>query len=156
MYPEKKYPYKTLIKIEVLECINDMPGDKLYNFSNYEVINSELIKDSYTSNFEKNIKIPENGLFVAVTFIGKVDENNFLSVEMPYDVNSKFPDAKFRKLILPNIPIVESQKKTTTYYRFNYMEDSKWNQIEKPSIYFKNKDYPILDVGIGYKIDVLE
>ena len=156
IYPEKKYPYKTLIKVELLESVNDMPGENLYDYSNYEVINSELIKDSYTSNFEKNIKIPENGLYVAVTFIGKVDENNLLIFEMPYDVNSKFPDAKFRKFILPNIPIAESQKETTTWYRFNYIENSKWNQIEKPSIYFKNKDYPILDVGIGYKIDVME
>jgi hypothetical protein len=156
IYPEKKYPYKTLIKIEILDCVNDMPGDNLYNYINYEVINSELIKDSFTSNFEKNIKIPENGLFVVVTFIGKVDENNFLNIEMPYDINTKFPDAKFIKWILPNIPIVERQNDTKTLYRFDYEKESNWKQIEKPSIYFKNKEYPIFDVGIGYKIDLME
>ena len=139
-----------------MDCVNDMPGENLYNYSKYEVINSELIKDSFNSNFEKNIKIPENGLFVVVTFIGKVDENNFLNIEMPYDSNTKYPDAKFIKWILPNMPIIERQNDTKTLYRFDYEEESNWKQIEKPRIYFKEKEYPIFDVGIGYKIDLLE
>ncbi|CAH0336183.1 hypothetical protein FVB9288_01858 [Flavobacterium sp. CECT 9288] len=156
MYPEKQYPYKTLIKLEILECVDGMPGENLNNYCKYEVIYSERINDSFTTNFEKNIKIPEEGLFVAITFIGKVDENNSLIIEMPYDVNKKFADKKFIKWILPNIPIIEKQNDTKTFYRFDYEKDSKWRQIEKPIIYSKNKEYPIFDIGIGYKIDLME
>lgn len=155
-YPEKKYPYKTLIKIEILESINDKPGENLYDCNKYEIINSELLNDSFISTFEKNIKIPDNGLFVVVTFIGKVDENNLLIAEMPYDINKKYPDGKFIKWILPNIPISTRQNDNKTFFRFDYETKSNWKQIEKPNIYNKNKEYAIFDIGIGYKIELME
>ncbi|MCK8143401.1 carboxypeptidase-like regulatory domain-containing protein [Flavobacterium sp. I-SCBP12n] len=155
-YPEKKYPYKTLIKVEILKSIDDKPGEKLYDYNKYEIINSELLNDSFISTFEKNIKIPENGLFVVLTFIGKVDENNLLITEMPYDINKKFPDRKFIKWILPNIPITASDKNSNTFFRFDYGTESNWKQIEKPINYDNNKEYPIFDIGIGYKIDLME
>jgi len=154
--PDKQYPYKTLIKIEILESINDKPGENLYDYNKYEIINSELLNDSFISKFEKSIKIPENGLFVVVTFIGKVNENNLLIAEMPYDIHIKYPDKKFIKWILPNIPITAREKNTNTFFRFDYETESNWKQIEKPIIYDKNKEYPIFDIGIGYKIDLME
>lgn len=155
-YSEKQYPYKALIKIEILECVDEKPGENLYDYCRYEIINSELLIDSFISTFEKNIKIPDNGLFVVVTFIGKVDENNLLIAEMPYDTNIKYPDKKIIKWILPNIPITARQKDTKTFFRFNYETESNWKQIEKPIIYDKNKVYPIFDIGIGYTIDLME
>lgn len=156
LHTKKLYPYKTLIKIEILESIDDKPGENLYEYTKYEIINSELINDSFTSIFEKKIRIPENGLYVAVTFIGTVDANNLLVVEMPYDINLKYPNKKFIKYILPNIPIIDRQNDTKTFFKFDYDKSAKWNQIEKPIIYNKNKIYPIFDVGIGYKIDLME
>lgn len=157
LYPEKKYPYKTLIKIEVLESVNDSPGEKLYDFATYEIIDSEKIKNSFIYEFKEEIEIPENGLYIGVTFIGSVDESNNLIFEMPYSINSKYEkDLKFIKWLLPNIPIIERKSDTKTMYRFNNEKEPIWKQIEKPTIYFRNKEYPIFDVGIGYKIDVME
>lgn len=156
LYSEKLYPYKTLVKIEILESIDDKPGENLYDYINYEIINSDLINDSFVSIFEKNIRIPVEGLFVSVTFIGKVNYKNELIIEMPYDINEKYPDGKFTKYILPNIPIISRQNDTKTFFRFDYETEVNWKQIEKPMIYDKNKEYPIYDIGIGYKIDLLE
>lgn len=155
-YLEKQYPYKTLIKVEILESVDDKPGENLYDYNKYEIINSERLNDAFISTFEKSIKIPEKGLFVVVTFIGKVDENNLLIAEMPYDINLKYPDKKFIKWILPNIPITAREKNTKTFFRFDYETESNWKQFEKPIIYDKNKEYPIFDIGIGYKIDLME
>lgn len=155
-YPEKQYPYKTLIKIEILESIDDKPRENLYDYIKYEIINSELLNDSFISSFEKSIKIPENGLFIVVTFIGKVDENNLLITEMPYDIKKKYPDGKFIKWILPNIPISTRQNDNKTFFRFDSETQSNWKQIEKPNNYDKNKEYPIFEIGIGYKIDLME
>ena len=156
LYKENPYPYKTLIKIEILESIDDKPGGNLYDYTKYEIINSDLINDSFVSIFEKNIRIPKDGLFVAVTFIGKVDDNNELIIEMPYSTNLKHPDIKFIKYILPNIPIISTQNDTKTFLKYDYATEINWKQIEKPIIYFKDKKYPIFDVGIGYIIDLLE
>lgn len=157
LYPEKKYPYKTLIKIEVLESVNDSPGEKLYDFATYEIIDSEKIKNSFIYEFTEDIEIPENGLYIGVTFIGSVDESNSLIFEMPYSINSKYEkDLKFIKWLLPNIPIIERKSGMKTMYRFNYEKEPIWKQIEKPTIYFRNKEYPIFDVSIGYKVDVME
>lgn len=155
-YPENQYPYKTLIKIEILESIDDKPRENLYDYNKYEIINSELLNDSFISSFEKSIKIPENGLFIVVTFIGKVDENNLLITEMPYDIKKKYPDGKFIKWILPNIPISKRQNDNKTFFRFDSETQSNWKQIEKPNNYDKNKEYPIFEIGIGYKIDLME
>jgi hypothetical protein len=59
MSPEKQYPYKTLIKLEILECVNGMPGENLNDYCKYEVIDSELINDSFTTNFKKTSKFPK-------------------------------------------------------------------------------------------------
>jgi len=153
----KKQEFKTLIKLELYSNAQGIPGANYSDFEQLATIDSKTISNKFELLLNESIELPEEGLFVGLTILGKIDAAGDFIIELPYDEN--YVDGttkKFAKLILPDYPLVESPNGVLTYYKFLYSEKKEWYRINKPMIYSKNKDYPFFNIGFGYKIVVKE
>lgn len=68
-------PYGTMMKIEFMENVTNTPGEKLNNYTKVFVIHSGKVSQKIEVAFEENIPIPEQGLFVVITVLGKTNES---------------------------------------------------------------------------------
>lgn len=142
-------PYGTMVNIAFMTNANQLPDKKLNDYEKKVVIQSNTIKDQITINFDQEIEMPDEGLFVTFTIIGKTNKQGNYQPEMPY-VIQEFDKKKKVKIILPNYALVEAPKGQLTYYRNVFSNLTKWERITRPMVYKNEKEYPFLNVGIGY------
>ncbi|MFY0483580.1 hypothetical protein ACI6PS_13360 [Flavobacterium sp. PLA-1-15] len=147
--PFETNPYGTMVNIAFMTNANQLPDKKLNDFEKKVVIQSNTIKDQITVNFDQEIEMPDDGLFVTFTIIGKTNKQGNYQPEMPY-VIQEFDKKKKVKIILPNYALVEAPKGQLTYYRNVFSNITKWERITRPMVYKNEKEYPFLNVGIGY------
>jgi hypothetical protein len=144
-------PYGTMVKIEFMSCSDQLPDRKLYDYEKKVVIHSAKIKEKIAIQFEEDIAIPEEGLYIVMTIIGKTDNDGVYIPEMPYAVR-ELPDRKKKsiKIILPNYALVEAPKGQLTLFRNVFSDIAKWERITRPMVYKKEKGFPFYNIGIGY------
>ena len=144
-------PYGTLVSIGFVTNSNQLPDKKLYDYEKKVIIDSGKVTEQITVNFEEEIEIPEEGLFMTMTVIGKTNKQGVYVPEMPYAIR-ELPDRKKKiiKIILPNYALVEAPKGQLTYFRNVFSDITKWERITRPMVYKNEKEYPFLNVGIGY------
>lgn len=146
-------PYGTMMKIEFLHNAANVPGEKLCDYDTLIVVHSGKISRKMEVVFEENIPIPDEGLFVVMTIIGKTDEKGVYKPELPFGIREVHGvKKKFIKIILPNYPLVEEPKGTLTLFRYTFSDNKQWNRINRPMVYKKDTDYPMHNIGIGYTI----
>lgn len=147
----KKIQFRTLIKIELLENDNGLPGSKLNNFEQFAIIDNTGKDNKSIIILDEYIEIPVNGLFVQFTIVGRADEKGVLINELPYTI-SKLKDGtdyKFIKYCQPNFPLVERPKGPLTLVRYSFDDQPKWRTIDEPHLH-QVKDYPDFNIGFGY------
>ncbi|RZK11074.1 MAG: carboxypeptidase-like regulatory domain-containing protein [Flavobacterium sp.] len=144
-------PYGTMVNIAFMTNANQLPDKKLNDYEKKVVIHSGKVTDQITVDFEEEIEIPEEGLFITMTIIGKTNKQGNYIPEMPYAIR-ELPDRKKKviKIILPNYALVEAPKGQLTYFRNVFSDITKWERITRPMVYKNEKEYPFLNVGIGY------
>lgn len=144
-------PYGTMVNIAFMTNANQLPDKKLNDYEIKVVIHSGKVTDQITVDFEEEIEIPEEGLFITMTIIGKTNKQGMYVPEMPYAIR-ELPDRKKKviKIILPNYALVEAPKGQLTYFRNVFSDITKWERITRPMVYKNEKEYPFLNVGIGY------
>jgi len=145
------HPYGTMVNIAFMTNANQLPDKKLNDYEKKVVIHSGKVTDNITIDFEEEIEIPEDGLFITMTIIGKTNNQGIYVPEMPYAI-CELPDRKKKiiKIILPNYALVEASKGQLTYFRNVFSDITKWERITRPMVYKNEKEYPFLNVGIGY------
>lgn len=144
-------PYGTMVNIAFMTNENQLPDKKLNDSEKRVVIHSGKVTEQITVDFEEEIEIPEEGLFLTMTIIGKTNKQGMYVPEMPYAIR-ELPDRKKKiiKIILPNYALVEAPKGQLTYFRNVFSDITKWERITRPMVYKNEKEYPFLNVGIGY------
>lgn len=144
-------PYGTMVNIAFMTNVNQLPDKKLNDYEKKVVINSGKVSEKMTVDFEEEIEMPDEGLFVTMTIIGRTNKQGIYEPEMPYAIQ-ELPDRKKRviKIILPNYALVEAPKGQLTYFRNVFSDIEKWERITRPMVYKNEKEYPFLNVGIGY------
>ena len=142
-------PYGTLVNIGFMTNLNELPDQKLNNYEKKVIIHSGKVKDKITIDFEEEIEIPEEGLFITMTIIGKTNKQGIYQPEMPY-VIQEFDRKKKVKIILPNYALVEAPKGQLTLYRNVFSDNSKWQKITRPMVFKKEHENTFYNVGIGY------
>lgn len=144
-------PYGTMVKFEFMRNDKGLPGEKLYDYTKVFVIYSAELKDKVEVKFEEQLAIPENGMFVMMTVVGKTDTRGKYVSELPYFVaDYRNQGKKTMKIILPNYPLVEAPNGLPTFFRNLFAPSKTWRQIEKPMVFKKDKKYPLYNIGIGY------
>lgn len=144
-------PYGTMVNIGFMTNFNQLPDKKVSDYEKKVVIHSGKVTEKVTIDFDEDIEIPEEGLFVTMTIIGKTNKHGIYVPEMPYAIR-ELPDRKKKimKIILPNYALVEAPKGQLTYFRNVFSGSAKWERITRPMVYKNEKEYPFLNVGIGY------
>ncbi|ESU23262.1 hypothetical protein FEDK69T_14170 [Flavobacterium enshiense DK69] len=146
-------PYGTMVRFEFMRNSNMLPNTKLYDYEKIFVIQSDKISKKIEVGFEESIPIPDEGFFVVMTVIGKTDIKGEYVPELPFVVNDRHGEKKkSMKIILPNYPLVELSKRQLMLVRNLFSDTPKWNRIERPMVYKKDKKYPPYTIGIGYVI----
>lgn len=144
-------PYGTLVKFEFMTSVNQLPGKKHGDYEKKVIIHSGKVKEQVRVDFEEEVEIPEEGIFVVMTIIGKTNKQDIYVPEMPYaTVNLPDRTKKIIKIILPNYPLVEAPKGQLTLFRNVFSDIEKWETIKKPMVYKKEKEDSSYNIGIGY------
>ena len=154
--PFKKKHYKSIIKIDVIENTNGMPGEKLNDFEQVVIVDSDAGK-LIDIAIDREIPVPEEGFFVRLTILGNADENGKLISEFPYVILTNTNGSKdFRdKSIQPNFPIVEKPKGLETFVKWGFRSEC-WEQISTPLFLDSDKKYNGFNIGFGYVLQVYE
>ncbi len=146
-------PYGTMVRFEFMSSSEMLPNSKLYDYEKIFVIQSDKISKKIEVGFEESIPIPDEGFFVVMTVLGKTDESGQYTPELPFEIREvQGVKKKFIKIILPNYPLVEETKGILTLFRHVFNEDKKWNRINRPMVYKKDKKYPMYNIGVGYTV----
>lgn len=146
-------PYGTTMKVEFMTNGANTPGEKLYEYTKVFVIHSGKVSQKIEVAFEENIPIPEQGLFVVMTVLGKTNELGEHVPELPFGIREVHGvKKKFIKIILPNYPLVEASKGVLTLFRHTFNENQQWSRINRPMVYKKDVNYPLYNIGIGYTV----
>lgn len=146
-------PYGTMVRFEFMRNSGMLPNAKLYDYEKIFVIQCDKVSDKVSVKFEEPIVIPDEGFFVVMTVIGKTDKNGEYVSELPFVVNDlRGEKKKSMKIILPNYPLVELSKGRLMLYRNVFSDAVKWNRIERPMVYKKDKKYSPFTIGIGYTV----
>jgi hypothetical protein len=148
----EKVPFYTLMKIEVLENNNGMPGEKLYEFEQYAVVSNTVKDKQFEILLSEEVPIKENGVFLQLTMMGRANADGSLTGELGYiaykDANGEMK--KWMKYCQPNFPLVERPKGSLTFIRQSFSEDKAWKTINEPHLHNPGKDYPDFNIGFGY------
>ncbi|MEW5674886.1 hypothetical protein ABGT15_01060 [Flavobacterium enshiense] len=146
-------PYGTMMKIEFMKNETNMPGEKLYDYDKVFVVQSGKVSQKIDVSFEENVPIPDEGLFLVMTVLGKTDESGEYKAELPFGIREVHGvKKKYIKIILPNYPLAEAPKGTLTLFRHTFNENQKWSRINRPMVYKKDVKYPMYNIGIGYTV----
>lgn len=146
-------PYGTMMKIEFMHNTVNLPGEKLYDYNKVVVVQSGKISGKMSVVFEERVPIPDEGLFVVMTVLGKTDESGVYKPELPFGIREVHGvKKKFIKIILPNYPLVEAPKGVLTLFRHTFNENQQWSRINRPMVYRKDVNYPLYNIGIGYTV----
>jgi hypothetical protein len=150
--PFKKKPYKSVLKIEIVENTDGMPGEMFNDFEQVVVIDSNAGK-LFDITLDREIPVPAEGFFVRLTILGNADENGKLMSEFPYVILTNTNGSKdFRnKSIQPNFSLVEKPKGVETFVKWGFRNDC-WEQIEKPLLVDPDKKYNGFNIGFGYTL----
>ena len=144
-------PYGTLVKIEFASVLDHLPHKKLYDYEKKVIIHAGRISEKTTIPIEETIPIPEEGLFVTMTIMGKTNKKDVFQTELPYAfMNLHDRKKKIIKIILPNYPLVKAPKGVDTYFRNVFSNEVKWERISRPMVFKDQQEYPIYNIGIGY------
>lgn len=144
-------PYGTLVKIEFASVLDNLPHKKLYDYEKKVIIHAGRISEKISIPIEELIPIPEEGLFVTMTIMGKTNNKDVFQTELPYAImNLHDRKKKVIKIILPNYPLVKAPKGTETYFRNVFSNEVKWERISRPMVFEDQQQYPIYNIGIGY------
>lgn len=144
-------PYGTLVKIEFASVLDHLPHKKIFDYEKNVIIHAGRSSEKITIPIEAVIPIPEEGLFVTMTIMGKTDKKDVFQSELPYAIiNLHDRKKKIIKIILPNYPLVIAPKGVKTYFRNIFSNEVKWERINRPMIFKDQKEYPIYNIGIGY------
>ncbi len=144
-------PYGTLVKIEFMSMLNNLPHEKLYDYEKKVIIHAGRVSEKMIINIAEIIPIPEEGLFVTMTIMGKTNKKDVFQTELPYAVmNLQDRKKKIVKIILPNYPLVKAPKGVETWFRNVFSNEVKWERINRPMVYKNEQEYPIYNIGIGY------
>jgi hypothetical protein len=148
----KRSNFKNILKIEILECKDSMPGIHLNNYKDTFYISSDSIKNKIEYEFKDEIIIPKEGLFVSITFLGQYDNKKNLIFELPYyikDFNGN--KIKVGKNLEPFFPIFRTNK-SKTFTRVFFL-NNKWESISQSSIRLINDNSQSkYNINIGYEL----
>ncbi|WP_130735708.1 hypothetical protein [Flavobacterium sp. J27] len=145
--------FKDLIAINVYSSKDYKPYECLPEFSFTKVIDSDHNDTDFTIELNE-ISIPSEGLFVSVKFMGNVDDEDRLIVELPYKKNQyKDEIRKISKNLMPLIPLIEMDN-ARCFLRYEFSESNNWLPISEYNFKIKNQslDQKSLGIDIGYKI----
>ncbi len=131
--------------------LNNLPHEKLYDYEKKVIIHAGRVSEKMIINIAEIIPIPEEGLFVTMTIMGKTNKKDVFQTELPYAVmNLQDRKKKIVKIILPNYPLVKAPKGVETWFRNVFSNEVKWERINRPMVYKNEQEYPIYNIGIGY------
>jgi hypothetical protein len=147
-------PFKTLVKIEVLQNANGQPGVPLAGFEQLaEITNAQSLK-RFDIAFNEEIAVPAGGLFVQLTILGRATADGALTPEPGYTAY-KGADGETRlwmKHCQPNFPLVERPKGPMTFIKEPFA-DNAWKSISRPHLH-NNGQYPDMNIPFGYTLAV--
>ncbi|MES2487982.1 MAG: hypothetical protein V4581_18795 [Bacteroidota bacterium] len=150
----KERTYKTLVKIEFLDNENGAPGPKFSDFEQVITVGGGNPKLCEVT-LDENIALPQNGLFVKLTILGKADDAGNMINEMPYDVVTDRDGKQTHhwKQMQPNFPLYEVSKGQIPAYTTNaFVSDGKWKPIDKPLMFDPDEVYNGFSIGVGYTV----
>jgi len=150
----KERAYKTLVKIEFLDNNDGAPGQKFSDFEQVITVGNANPKLCEVA-LDENVALPENGLFVKLTILGKADDAGIMITEMPYDVviDRDGKQTHRWKQMQPNFPLYEVSKGQIPAYTTNaFASDGTWKPVDKPLMFDPDKVYNGFTIGVGYTV----
>jgi len=164
-----------LIKLTCYSTISNLPSERIYDFEQFFTLGPDKIKSGiFNLKLVNDLKIPEEGFFIVITLIGKLDKRGDLFVEYPYvEKQIDFNTVKILKSQPYAIPLLSSNNGVPTFIRNFFNKTGVWFAISPPVVrpkefYFmtekekeeyvfeeknKQKEYT---VGIGYEIIIYQ
>lgn len=146
-----KVQFHTLVKIDILENNNGMPGEKLYDFEQLATVSNASNDTQFDITLDEEIPIDEKGMFVQLTILGRAHANGSLTGDPGYS-NYKDTDGTIKKWAencQPNFPLIERPKGPLTFIREPFSKNRKWRTINEPHLHHA-KQYPDFNIGFGY------
>jgi hypothetical protein len=162
-----KNPY-SIIEFSFRNNINGFPSDTLIENPEFYFIDKKTLKKKLIHHSLLNkIKIPNEGVFCTITFLGKADENGNLILENP--TRKSYYNGKeilFTKYLPLEIPLYIDTGKNKTFSRGSFSEKSVFKKITPPisasleltneerTEYINNKieEMDNFKINIGYKL----
>lgn len=151
-----KVPFRTFVKIEVLENNNGQPGERLFDFGQVAIVDNNK-EEPFGITLTEELPVAENGMFLQITILGRVNPDGSLSNEVGY-LTSTDPDGSIRKwpkYCQPNFPLVVRPKGVLTFIRKPFSNNKSWHAINEPHLH-EIKKYPDFNIGFGYTIIAYE
>jgi hypothetical protein len=149
----KKLPFSALYKVCFYKNDSGKPGGKIEH-KNITVILDEKSTLVELDVEKYNIELPLEGIFVSIINLGKVDENNKLISETPFQLkNSKNGLVKIAKPTKPFFPVCYSGKVHKTFYRYTFEENEDWK------IFYKHKNVKqgeFHNISFGYELKIYD
>ncbi|MFP9115820.1 hypothetical protein ACLI1A_17905 [Flavobacterium sp. RHBU_3] len=150
----EKVGFNTLVKIELLENQNNVPGSKIEGFEQLAIVTNEADAKEFSIKLDKEIALSHNGAFVQLTIVGKSDAEGVLAKYEPTTETYKDANGNDRFYLdycQPNFPLTSRSKGTLTYVKNPNRKVMEWEAINEPSLHAIKK-YPDFNIGFGYTV----
>ncbi|GGG53944.1 hypothetical protein [Bizionia arctica] len=142
----EKKPFSTLFKVNIYSNENGYPGKPL-TFQNMVFRVTEKNGDAYVLDVtDKDIYIPESGIFVSLQVLGYTDEAGKL---LP---NKKYKEIKSRGVIVriptnfrPLLPFTDEIPASNTYIKRVFVNRNQWIQFKEGNV----EDSSLLTAGLN-------
>ncbi|WP_370392278.1 hypothetical protein [uncultured Winogradskyella sp.] len=146
-----KKPFSTLFKVNFYKNNDGAPGEPL-TFETIVFRATEKNGDVYTLNIEeKDIYLPENGLFISIQVLGYTDKKGKLLPNKKYkEIKTGNKVVKIPTNFRPLLPFTDEMDDKRTFIRRVFINGNTWTKFdEKSSIKSTLLQKQLYNYGIG-------
>lgn len=154
----EKKPFSTLFKLKVYANDNGFPGKSITNETMAFRV-TEKNGDEYIYDVEnKNIFIPEDGIFISIQVLGYTDKNGKLLPNKKYkEIKSRGAVVRIPTNFRPLLPFTDKIESEKTFIKRVFIDDNEWVKFNSNNV----SDSSLLrnglnNYGMGISFNVYE
>jgi hypothetical protein len=142
----EKKPFSTLFKVNVYQNDNGFPGKPL-TYQNIVFRVTEKDGDAYILDVsDKDIYIPETGLFISIQVLGYTDDAGKLLPNKKYkEIKSRGTTVKIPTNFRPLLPFTNEIPENNTFIKRVFVNKNEWIQFKKGNV----ADSSLLSAGLN-------